>query len=245
MNSPLRVLVAEDEPYNRKRLVRLLGEAGCLVVAELEDGPSVLEWLEKGGEADALFLDIQMPGLTGLDVVEDLPRSIPIVFVTAYAEHAIKAFEQAVVDYLLKPVTAERLAKTLHRLRAPNEAHGSPAHEAPSKVAGPFRYPAKAGEGVIFLDLSKTTHFIFEDGIVWAYAGERFRTLWKSLAEAEIAMEGRGLIRGHRHLLLRPEAVMGVRPGEFGRLMARLAGGLELEISRGASPALKKRLGLS
>ncbi len=241
MNAALRILVAEDEPYNRRRLVRLLGEAGCQVVAELEDGPSVLEWLEKGGEADALFLDIQMPGLTGMDVVEDLPRSIPIVFVTAFAEHAVRAFEQAVVDYLLKPVTADRLEKTLQRLRTPSEAHGGP--EAP-KPAGPFRYPAKAGEGVIFLDLARTTHFTFEDGIVWAHAGERFRTLWKSLAEAEIALAGRGLIRGHRHLLLRPEAVMGVRPGEFGRLMARLAGGQELEISRGASPALKKRLGL-
>ncbi len=244
MNAALKVLVAEDEPYNRKRLVRLLGEAGCQVVAELEDGPSVLEWLAQGGEVDALFLDIQMPGLTGLDVVEDLPRSIPIVFVTAYAEHAVRAFEQAVVDYLLKPVTADRLEKTLQRLRnhGSPESHGSV--ESAPKSTGPFRYPAKAGEGVIFLDLAKTTHFTFEEGIVWAHAGERFRTLWKSLAEAEIALAGRGLIRGHRHLLLRPEAVMGVRPGEFGRLMARLAGGQELEISRGATPALKKRLGL-
>jgi len=57
-------------------------------------------------------------------------------------------------------------------------------------------------------------------------------------------LAGRGLIRGHRHLLIRPEAVVGVRPGEFGRLMARLAGGQELEISRGAAPAMRKRLGL-
>jgi len=243
----MRVLVAEDEPFNRKRLVRLLGEAGCQVVAELEDGPSVLEWLEKGGEADALFLDIQMPGLTGMDVVEDLPRSIPIVFVTAYAEHAVRAFEQAVVDYLLKPVTADRLEKTLQRLRALGDAHRETPgpFEAAPKPAGPFRYPVKAGEGVIFLDLVRTTHFTFEDGVVWAHSGERFRTLWKSLSEAETAMAGRGLVRGHRHLLLRPEAVVGVRPGEFGRLMVRLGGGQELEISRGASPALKKVLRLS
>ena len=238
MSNPLRVLVAEDEPYNRKRLVRLLREAHCEVVAELEDGPAVLEWLEKGGDADALFLDIQMPGLTGLDVVEDLPRPFPIVFVTAFAEHAIRAFEQAAVDYLLKPVTADRLEKTLQRLRA------TPARPETLKTNSPLRYPVKAGEGVIFLDLAKTTHFTFEDGLVWAHAGERFRTLWKSLSEAEIALAGRGLIRGHRHLLLRPEAVMGVRPGDSGRLLARIAGGTELEISRGAAPLLKKQLGL-
>lgn len=238
MNVPLRVLVAEDEPYNRKRLVRLLGEAHCEVVAELEDGPAVLEWLEKGGEADVLFLDIQMPGLTGLDVVEDLPRPFPIVFVTAYAEHAIRAFEQAAVDYLLKPVTADRLEKTLQRLRT------SPVQPEAPKPIGPLRYPVKAGEGLIFLDLHKTTHFTFEDGIVWAHAGERYRTIWKSLSEAEGVLAGRGLIRGHRHLLLRPEAVLGVRPGESGRLLARIAGGVELEISRGAAPTLKKCLGL-
>ncbi|MDP2877677.1 MAG: response regulator [Holophaga sp.] len=238
MNTPLRVLVAEDEPYNLKRLVRLLREAQCEVVAELEDGPAVLEWLEKGGEADVLFLDIQMPGLTGLDVVEDLPRPFPIVFVTAYAEHAIRAFEQAAVDYLLKPVTADRLEKTLQRLRVSRVAPEA------AKATGPLRYPVKAGEGLIFLDLTKTSHFTFEDGIVWAYAGERFRTIWKSLSEAEIALAGRGLIRGHRHLLLRPEAVLGVRPGDSGRLLARIAGGAELEISRGAAPTLKKCLGL-
>lgn len=235
----LRVLVAEDEPYNRRRMVRLLREAQCEVVAELEDGAAVLEWLEKGGEADALFLDIQMPGLTGLDVVEDLPRPLPIVFVTAFAEHAVKAFEQAAVDYLLKPVTAERLEKTLQRLR---RTMGS-APEAP-KAAGALRYPVKAGDGLVFLDLARTSHFLFEEGVVWAFAGERYRTVWKSLSEAETVLAGRGLIRGHRHLLLRPEAVMGVRPGDSGRLLARITGGAELEISRGAAPLLKQRLGL-
>jgi len=237
----LRVLIAEDEPLNLARLSRLLQEAGCEIVAEVTDGPGVFEWLNKGEPVDALFLDIQMPGLSGLDVVADLPRPFPIVFVTAYSEHAVRAFEQAAVDFLLKPVTAERLAKTLERLRSPRE-HATP--EAP-KPTGPFRYPVKAGQGLVFLDLAKTTHFTFEDGIVWAHAGDRFRTLWQTLTEAETALAGRGLLRSHRHLLLRPEAVVGVRAGEFGRILARLAGGVELEVSRGAAPALKKRLGLS
>ena len=73
------------------------------MVAELEDGPSVLDWLARGEAVDALFLDIQMPGLTGLDVSADLPRPLPVVFVTAYAEHAVRAFERAATDYLLKP----------------------------------------------------------------------------------------------------------------------------------------------
>ncbi len=233
----LRVLVAEDEPFNLRRLTRLLREAGCEVVAELEDGAAVLDWLDRGEPVDALFLDIQMPGLTGLDVVADLSRQVPVVFVTAYAEHAVKAFEQAATDYLLKPVTAERLAATLQRLRP--QGGGAAA----AKPTGLLRVPVKAGEGVVLVDLAKVTHFQFEDDAVWALAGERLRTTWKTLAEAEAAL-GTRVVRGHRHLLIRPEAVVGVRAGDSGRLLVRLAGGTELEVSRGAAPELKARLGL-
>jgi len=236
----LRVLVAEDEPYNLRRLARLLREQGCEVVAELEDGPAVLDWLDQGGAADALFLDIQMPGLSGLEVAGETPRGLPIVFVTAFSEHAVRAFEQAAADYLLKPVTAERLALTLERLRERRE--GAPA---PARPQGPFRYAVRAGEGLVFLDLARTTHFTYEEEAVWAHAGGRFRTLWKTLAEAEAALEGRGLVRGHRHLLLRPETVVGVRPGDSGRLWVRLPGDVEVEVSRGAAPGLKQRLGLA
>jgi two-component system LytT family response regulator/two-component system response regulator AlgR len=241
MSTVLRVLVAEDEPFNRRRLTRLLREAGCEVVAELEDGPAVLDWLDGGRTADALFLDIQMPGLTGLDVAAELPRPFPVVFVTAYAEHAVKAFEQAATDYLLKPVTAERLAATLQRLRA--RAESGSGREAGPRKTGPYRFPVKAGEGIVLVDLTRTTHFVFEEDAVWAFAGERLRTTWKSLAEAEAAL-GERVVRGHRHLLIRPEAVVGVKAGDSGRLQVRLAGGTELEVSRGAAPGLKARLGL-
>jgi two-component system LytT family response regulator/two-component system response regulator AlgR len=212
------------------------------VVAELEDGPAVLDWLDRGEPVDALFLDIQMPGLTGLDVSTDLPRPLPVVFVTAHAEHAVRAFEQAATDYLLKPVTAERLAATLQRLRAPTE--GKSGHVTGARPPGPFRFPVKAGEGVVLVDLARTTHFLFEGDAVWAFAGERLRTTWKTLAEAEQAL-GALVVRGHRHLLIRPEAIVGVRAGDSGRLRVRLAGGTELEVSRGAAPGLKARLGLA
>ena len=238
MPEPLKVVVAEDEPFNRKRLSRLLREAGCEVAAELPDGPAVLEWLEGGGQADALFLDIEMPGASGLEVALDLPRHLPVVFVTAYAEHAVKAFEAAALDYLLKPATAERLEVSLARIRERLER--GPAQAA---RGGSQRYPVRAGDGLVLLDLAKTTHFSFEDDSVWAFVnGERFRTTWKSLTEVETAFPS--LVRGHRHLLIRPEAVVGIKAGEFGRLLVRLQGNVTLEVSRGAAPGLKERLGL-
>lgn len=234
---PLRVAVAEDEPFNLRRLTRLLREAGCEVVAEFEDGPAVLAWLAQGDGADALFLDIQMPGLTGLEVAAELERALPVVFVTAFAEHAVRAFEQAATDYLLKPVTAERLAQTLQRLR--NQGGREEA-----RPAVPPRIPVRAGEGLVLVDLAKVTHLAFQDETVWAFAGDRLRTAWKTLAEAEAALGSR-VVRGHRHLLIRPEAVVGVRAGDSGRLWVRLAGGPEVEVSRGAAPGLKARLGLA
>ncbi len=238
----LRVALADDEPLARTRLARLLREAGCDVKAELADGPAVLAWLQEPREVDALFLDIQMPGATGLEVAAELGdcrHCPPVVFVTAHSEHAVRAFEAAAVDYIMKPISAERLAKTLARLREGGLRRG----EAPATL--PQRFPVKAGEGHVFLDLKRTTHFEVEEEVVWAWAGGgRHRTSWTTLAEVEGAFPGAGLLRIQRHLLLRPEAVLGLRPLEGGRASVRVAEGLDLEVSRSVTPRIKELLGL-
>ncbi|MBI1751614.1 MAG: response regulator transcription factor [Acidobacteria bacterium] len=238
----LRVALADDEPLARARLSRLLREAGCDVKAELEDGPSTLAWLQEPKDVDALFLDIQMPGATGLEVAAELAdcrHCPPVVFVTAYSEHAVRAFEAAAVDYILKPVSADRLAKTLSRLKE----GGLRRPEGPA--AAPQRFPVRAGEGHVFLDLKRTSHFEVEEEVVWAWAGGgRHRTPWTTLAEVEAALPGAGLLRIQRHLLLRPEAVLGLRSLEGGRALVRVAEGLDLEVSRSATPKIKELLGL-
>ena len=239
---PLRVALADDEPLARARLARLLREAGCEVKAELADGSAVLAWLREPKDVEALFLDIQMPGATGLEVAAELAdcrHCPPVVFVTAYSEHAVRAFEAAAVDYILKPVSAERLAKTLARLREV----GPRRTDMPA--ATPQRFPVKAGEGHVFLDLKRTTHFEVEEEVVWAWvAGGRHRTAWTTLADVETAFPGAGLIRIQRHLLLRPEAVLGLKPLEGGRASVRVADGMDLEVSRSATPRIKELLGL-
>lgn len=241
MADSLRVILADDEPYNRKRLARLLREAGCEVLAELGDGPSVLDWMARGQPIDAVFMDIEMPGATGLETALDLPKGLGVVFITAFAEHAVKAFETAALDYLVKPVTAERLEVSLARVR---EHVGRTRPD--TRLPAPTRFPVRAGQGLLLVDLARTTHFHVEDEVVWAHVGgEALRTPWASLNEVEAALPGAGLIRGHRHLLLRPEAIMGLRPGPYGRLWVRFTGGSEVEVSRGAAPVLKERLGLT
>ncbi|HJW72548.1 MAG TPA: LytTR family DNA-binding domain-containing protein [Geothrix sp.] len=239
---PLRVALADDEPLARTRLARLLREAGCDVQAELPDGAAVLAWLAEPKDVDVLFLDIQMPGATGLEVAAELAdcrHCPPVVFVTAYSEHAVRAFEAAALDYIMKPVSAERLAKALARIReaGPKKAEAS---GVPSQ-----RFPVKAGEGHVFLELKRTTHFEVEEEVVWAWtAGSRHRTPWTTLAEVENAFPGAGLLRIQRHLLLRPEAVLGLKPLEGGRASVRVAEGMDLEVSRSVTPKLKELLGL-
>lgn len=244
MTKLLRVALADDEPLARTRLSRMLKEAGCEVLAELEDGPSLLAWLHETTDLDALFLDIQMPGASGLEVAAELPRPVPVVFVTAHAEHALRAFDAAALDYLLKPLRAERLGQTLQRIREGHVPARTGADLAPH-LPGAARVPVRAGEGHVFLDLKRITHFEVETEVVWAWhSGQRHRTPWTTLAEVESAFPQAGLLRVQRHLLLRPEAVLGLRPIEGGRAAVRLAEHQELEVSRTATPRLKEILGL-
>lgn len=239
----LRVVLADDEPLARKRLSRLLREAGCEVLAELGDSAAVLDWFEHQS-ADALFLDIQMPGLSGLEVLVELEDPPPVVFVTAHVQYAVQAFEAAAVDYLLKPVTEDRLKRTLERIAH----HQIPRRKGPELAAllpaqAP-RFPVKAGEGYVFLDLRKVTHFEVETEVVYAWAGDRFRTSWTTLLEVEETFPDEGLLRIHRHLLVRPQSILGFKPLLGGRGEVTITGGKTLDVSRTSVPRLKTVLGL-
>jgi len=241
----LRAVLADDEPLARRRLARLLREADCEVLAEFPGSAEALAWFESGAEADVLFLDIQMPGLTGLEVLAELATPPPVVFVTAHVQYAVQAFEAAAVDYLLKPVTEDRLTRTLDRLRQ----HQIPRRKGPEIAAllpgQSARFPARAGEGFVFLEMKKVTHFEVEDEIVSAWAGERYKTSWSTLGDVEQAFPEEELLRIHRHLLLRPSMVLGFRPLMGGRGEVRVTGGKTLEVSRGSVPKLKAALGLA
>lgn len=240
MNPPRwRVVIAEDEELGRKRLTRLLGQMGCEVVCSFNNGVGLLEWVRQNPGIDALFLDVQMPGINGMTILKALGAEVPVLMVTAHPEHAANAFDSDAVDYLLKPITAVRLKRALKRLEM--RIGTTPPVEAPKS---PRRYAVYAGEGVLLIDLAKTTHFEVDNEIVWAHAGQRLRTSWTSLAEVEAAFPLAGMIRIHRHLLIRPEAVVGMRSAPYGRAMVRLAGGIELEASRGGAPRLRELLGL-
>jgi two-component system LytT family response regulator/two-component system response regulator AlgR len=244
----LRVAVAEDEPANLRRLVRLLTDCGCEIRASFGDGLEMEEWLAARPEVDALFLDVKMPELDGLSLRASLRPDLPVVFVTAHAEHAVDAFTLDAVDFLLKPVTTERLVKALARIRRALALRGLsvPGAQAAEPPEPECRYAVAGERGVVFLELARTEFFEVDGAALWAHAdGQRHRTRWKSLGEVEAYFPEAGLLRIHRHLLIRPEAVRGVRSSGGGnRVAVRMAGGAELEASRGMTPRLKARLRL-
>lgn len=244
---PLKVAVVDDEPLGRSRLARLLKDQGCEVLAELENGSRFLEWISRGGRPDGVFLDVEMPGGNGLELMAELPLSIPVVFVTAYPSHAVQAFESEAVDYLLKPVRVHRLQNALARL---NRRVDGPRMEERPKALTPggtqpgARFPVRAGRGQLLLEFRRITRFEVKDEIVWAWLdGECYRTFWTSLSQVESELKRMGFIRIQRNMLLRMNTVIGMRSLPSGRCMARLGDGLELEVSRQHTPAFKRALG--
>lgn len=237
---PLKVLVVDDEPLARERLSRLLQEAGCDLIGELGDGVALLDWLKAPQEVDVIFLDIQMPGLSGLEVLAEVPDGPPVVFVTAYSSYAVRAFELAAVDYLLKPVFEDRLGKCLQRLRDRLVRRLSPA-ELKVLVPAPVRFPIRVDDGEIYMELDHITHFELDSDHVWACRGpNRYLTRWATLAEVEQAFPDDGLLRIQRHLLLRPRMVKGIRPASVGRIKVMVAPKVELVVSRAMTPRTKE-----
>lgn len=239
---PLKALVVDDEPLARERLSRLLGEAGCTIVDELGDGVALLQWLKQPTEVDVIFLDIQMPGLNGLEVLAEVPDCPPVVFVTAFSDYAVRAFELAAVDYLLKPVFEDRLAKCLQRLRDRLVRRLSPT-ELKTLMPPPVRFPIRAGDGEVYMELELVTHFELDDSRVWACRGQnRYLTRWATLADVEQAFPEAGMLRIQRHLLLRPQMVKGIRPATVGRIKVLVAPQVELTVSRAMTSRTKECL---
>lgn len=233
----MKVLLVDEKASDLEHLAHLLESMGCRVVSALGG----LSQLSEASflDMDACFLSPSLMDSPGLNGIRHLPERLPVVLVSESTDLAFAAFEAGVLDYLKKPVKAERLSQCLLRI---SESSKSP--ELPRRTRRTARFPAKVGDGVLMIDLGKTTHFTFEDHAVWAHAVGRFHTFWRSLAEVEEAFPGAGLFRAQRHVLVVLDQIVGLRGTEQGRVQVRLQGGIEVDVSRGASPKLKDRLGI-
>ena len=203
--SPLRVVIADDEPVARQRLRRLLRlRDDCLVVGEFADGADLAASLPRLG-SDVILLDIEMPGLDGFASVSRLAEPRPlVVFVTAYAEHAARAYDVDAVDYLLKPISSlrldEALARTWRRLQAqPPAAVSRPA------AAAPVHFMAR-GRTYLFDPATISTIEAVGNYIEITTETQRVR-LRSTLAAAADRLASQGLVQVHRSWIVNRSAV--------------------------------------
>jgi two-component system, LytTR family, response regulator len=252
---PLRVLVVDDEATARRRLLRLLAEVpGVRLVGECADGDEALERVRAGG-VDVVLLDIQMPGLSGLDVLGLLPDDGPVVvFCTAHAQHAVSAFDVGAVDYLLKPVEPGRLRKALarareadHRRRFHTEAQRHRKDVAPAAPDDPLlppRLPLETRQGIVLLAPDEISHAQLDGALVSVHTSRGVFLCDLPLQELAARLQPHGFLRVHRRALLNLGRVARLEPTETGGFVARTADGQAVEVSRQAARDLRRRLGL-
>lgn len=239
----LRVLIADDEQLARARLTRLLTSMeDVTIVGEAKDGEDVLTKVRAGG-IDVVLLDVQMPKLTGVEAMALWPVDGPwVVFCTAHAEHAVKAFEIDAVDYLLKPVEPDRLKKALDKARQRETRETFSA--AVKKHQAIPRLPVQTRQGLVLLDPSVITHAVLEGELVTVHTKDASFLTDYSLNDLEQRLPAGRFERVHRRALLNLEAVARLEPLETGGYLARTTNGHSVEVSRQAARDLRKRLGL-
>ena len=256
----MRAYMVDDEPLALKRLRRLLQAGGRVeVVGGTTDPAAALEFLLNEA-VDVLFLDIQMPGMNGFELLARLPAQPPVVFTTAYDEYALRAFEVNSVDYLLKPIEPPKLERALKKLELLRDAGGPGEARAQlqslmARLAGALsqapreadeRICSRAGDRVLFVEVEKITHFFSEDKLTYAATETRNYVVDQTISELEKRLGPKGFARVHRATLVNLRLVDELYRWFGGRMLVRMKGKnrAELTVARDHVRSLKERLGL-
>jgi len=245
----MRVLIVDDEIPARERLKRLLADLeGVKLIGEAEDGVQAVEMVE-ALLPDLVLLDIQMPGLDGFGVIEALADPPLIIFVTAYDEYAIRAFEVNALDYLLKPFSRERLEKAVRRAQeALVEEQDFAARLGPllESLTAQGRYLTRLAvrdrNRIRVLDVDDVDWISVEGEQVFVHVGGESYPVRRTLAELEVRLDPARFFRAHRSAIVNLDRVKEVIPWFKGSHKLRLTTGAEVELSRAQARALRKIL---
>jgi two-component system LytT family response regulator len=221
-----RVLVADDEPAARRGVRQLLAaHPGFVVVGESRNGGEVLAALDSL-KPDVIFLDIQMPGMDGFEVIRRrTPERMPVlVFLTAYDQFAIKAFEAQALDYLVKPVTEARFAASIRRVTRALKATGVGGRDGSLVVT--------TSGGAVIVRHSEIDWIESADNYSRIWVGRRSYMLRESLRALEDRVKADGFRRAHRRALVRLSGVRELAKTREGELVAVLSSGARVPISR-------------
>jgi two-component system LytT family response regulator len=259
---PLRVLVVDDEPLGRQRLLDLLADASDVeVVGTAADGAAAVEMI-RTSRPDLVFLDVQMPRMSGLDVVQAIgPAEMPAtVFVTAYDQYALHAFDAAAVDYLVKPFRDDRFAEALRRARRRIESEtrerlheqllallhgGAPTvAEAPETPPRYLERIAVQMRGKMRVVPVAQLEYITADGpYAELHVGAHRYVIRESMQHLEERLDPERFLRIHRSAIVRLDLVDALLRSEGSEYQVQLKGGVRLRVGRSRREALERRLG--
>ncbi len=229
MSAPT-ALVAEDEATLRQQLVEQLAQLWpeLAIVAEAADGVQALRLLDQH-RPDALFLDIQMPGATGLEVARQASGRCHVVFVTAYDEYAVAAFEQGAVDYVLKPISAARLFTTVSRLKQRIAAPPARIDAVLARVGNgaPHRtflrwINASVGQNLKLITVDEIVYFQADNKYTRVVTGDGEALIRKPLKELVEELDPQQFWQIHRSTLVNAHAIAGVTRDFRGRMLVKL-----------------------
>ena len=236
-------LVVDDEPVARAGLRAMLRAFEWVdVVGEAADGESAVREIQ-ALRPELVFLDVQMPGLLGTDVLRRLERPPFVIFTTAYSEHAVSAFELGAVDYLLKPFGPTRLAAAMERVRS---ALGEPASADPFErlsgalAGGPIsRLFVRVGGALVALPVERVSWFEADGDYVIAHDGSARHVLHLALSRLDARLDPRRFARVHRAHIVNLDHVRAFKRDAAGNLEAELLDGARVPVSRARAQELR------
>jgi two-component system LytT family response regulator len=252
-----RAYLVDDEPLALARLRRLLERSEHVEVVGSTSRPEEAVAALIADPPDVCFLDIQMPRLSGFDVLARLPRQPIVIFTTAYDQYALKAFAVNSVDYLLKPVDPESLERALKKIDSLRNS-GQPLQAGlqallkeltdslrETKLDYPDRIASRLGDRLWFLDLERVTHFYAEDKLTYAASEDKAYSVDYSIAELAKKLDPRKFIRIHRGTVVNLTWIKEVTSLPGGALNIRLKGGrnTDLTVARDRAREFKSRIG--
>ena len=253
----IRAFLVDDEALALKRLARMLEETGRVEIAGTSTDPVDALACLASDPPDALFLDIQMPGMNGFEMLAMLDPQPLTIFTTAFDQYALKAFEVNSIDYLVKPVEAQQLKRALNKLERLRGGDPRPDLKAVmAQLAEALRTPhaqylsrvaSRIGDRVQFVDLAQVTHFFAGDKLTYASTPGKNYTVDHTIADLERKLDPAKWVRIHRATLLNIDYLHELDAWFAGRALVRLKDPkrTELQVARDRVRPLRERLGLS
>jgi two-component system LytT family response regulator len=240
----MKAIIIDDERLARQELKSLLASyTEIQIVGEANNAETAIESI-KQLKPDVIFLDIQMPGKNGFDLLEEISGVPEVVFVTAYDEYAIRAFEVNALDYLLKPVQANRLAETVKKILNKDVSEKHEIKEQTQALNDNDQVFVKDGEKCWFVKLTDIRLFESEGNYVRVYFDKNRPLILRSLNNLDERLNNRTFFRASRKHIINLKWAEGIENWFNGGLMVKLRGGEQVEISRRQAAKLKDMMSL-